>query len=279
MTMRKDSFFLLFSVLVAVAVSFGNIEKLVDDWRTIPSYSHGFLIPFVVIFLVYLDRERLRRLPVVPSLWGVVCVGAGTALLVIGSLSGLDFLRQISIVFLAGGLVAGFWGTAMLSALRFPLLYSLFMVPLPYIVYNAMAFPLQMLAARGAAQILNHLDVPVFREGNIIHLPHISLGVVQACSGIQSLVSLLAISVLLTKILDLHGAIAWFFALSAVPVAVVANMSRIAMTGLLGSFLDPALAEGFFHLFSGWMVFMFAFVVLIVEIKAIRLMKGLIRVA
>lgn len=278
MTMRKDSFFLLFSVLVAVAVSFGNIEKLVDDWRTIPSYSHGFLIPFVVIFLVYLDRERLRRLPVVPSLWGVVCVGAGTALLVIGSLSGLDFLRQISIVFLAGGLVAGFWGTAMLSALRFPLLYSLFMVPLPYIVYNAMAFPLQMLAARGAAQILNHLDVPVFREGNIIHLPHISLGVVQACSGIQSLVSLLAISVLLTKILDLHGAIAWFFALSAVPVAVVANMSRIAMTGLLGSFLDPALAEGFFHLFSGWMVFMFAFVVLIVELKAIRLMKGLIRV-
>lgn len=279
MTMQKERLFLLFTVLVAVTVSFGNIEKLVDDWRTIPSYSHGFLIPFVVIFLVYLERERLKRVSVSPSRWGVVCVCAGTVLLVLGSLSGLDFLRQLSIVFLAAGIVAGFWGTSMLSVLRFPLLYSLFMIPLPYIVYNALAFPLQMLAARGAAQILNHLDVPVFREGNIIHLPHISLGVVQACSGIQSLVSLLAISVLLAKILNLHGAIAWFFALSAIPVAVVSNMSRIAMTGLLGSFLDPALAEGFFHLFSGWMVFMFAFVVLVIELKTIRLLKGLTRVA
>lgn len=276
--MQKDSVFLLIATLVATAVSFGSIEKLVEDWRTIPAYSHGFLVPFVVILLVYLDRERLGKIPVRPSRLGVLLVAAGALLLFLGTLSGLDFLRQISIVFLAGGLVGGFWGTAMLSALRFPLLYGLFMIPLPTLVINALSLPLQRVAARGASQILSRLDVPVFREGNIIHLPHLSLGVVQACSGISSLVSLLAISVLLAKLLDLRGAVAWAFALSAIPVAVVANMSRIAMTGLLGSFVDPGLAEGFFHLFSGWVIFLFAFAVLMVEIKAIRLLKGVPRV-
>jgi exosortase len=258
------------TALVATAVSWGNIEKLVDDWVTIPAYSHGFLVPFVVIFLVYLDRERLQKIHVEPSRWGVALVGAGAVFILLGTLSGLDFLRQISILFLIGGIVAGFWGTAMLSALRFPILYLLFMIPLPYILYNAVALPLQMMAARGASGILNVINIPVFREGNIIHLPHISLGVVEACSGIKSLISLLAISVLIMKILNLRGMSGVLFALSAIPIAVVANMSRIAATGILGSFVNPALAEGFFHLFSGWVVFLFAFLVLMIEVKAIR---------
>ena len=268
--MSNDKVLLLMTALVATAVSWGNIEKLVDDWITIPAYSHGFLVPFVVIFLVYLDRERLQKIHVEPSRWGVALVGAGAVFILLGTLSGLDFLRQISILFLIGGIVAGFWGTAMLSALRFPILYLLFMIPLPYILYNAVALPLQMMAARGASGILNVINIPVFREGNIIHLPHISLGVVEACSGIKSLISLLAISVLIMKILNLRGMSGVLFALSAIPIAVVANMSRIAATGILGSFVNPALAEGFFHLFSGWVVFLFAFLVLMIEVKAIR---------
>ena len=271
--MSSDRILLLMTVLVATVLSWGNIRKLVDDWSTIPAYSHGFLVPFVVIFLIYLDRDRLKKVPVIPSRWGVILVSAGAAFIVLGTLSGLDFLRQLSILFLTGGIVTGFWGTAMLSALRFPILYLLFMIPLPYILYNAVAFPLQMMAARGASGILNSIDIPVFREGNIIHLPHISLGVVQACSGIQSLISLLAISVLLMKLLNLQGLTGPIFALSAIPVAVVANMSRIAATGILGSFVNPSLAEGFFHLFSGWVVFLFAFFVLMIEVKAIRLLN------
>jgi exosortase len=277
--MSTDKILLLMTALVATVVSWGNIKKLVDDWNTIPAYSHGFLIPFVAIFLIYLDRERLGKVPSEPSRWGVALVGAGAIFISLGTLSGLDFLRQISILFLIGGIVASFWGTAMLSALRFPILYLLFMIPLPYILYNAVAFPLQMMAARGASGILNGIDIPVFREGNIIHLPHISLGVVQACSGIKSLISLLAISVLVMKVLHLRGMTGVLFALSAIPVAVVANMVRIAATGILGSFVNPALAEGFFHLFSGWVVFLFAFLVLMAEVKAIRLLKRSPRVA
>lgn len=271
--MQIDRLLLLIAVLVATALSWSNIKKLIDDWSTIPSYSHGFLVPIVVIFLVYIDRKRLEKIPVEPSPWGLVLLFGGAIFLVLGTFSGLDFLRQISILFLVAGLVSAFWGMKILSAIRFPILYLLFMIPLPYILYNAIAFPLQMLAARGASAILNGVDIPVFREGNIIHLPHISLGVVQACSGIQSLVSLLAISVLLMKVLDLKGWTGLFFALSAIPVAVIANMFRIAATGVLGSFVNPALAEGFFHLFSGWVVFLFAFLVLMIEVKFIRLLE------
>lgn len=271
--MQIDRLLLLIAVLVATALSWSNIKKLIDDWSTIPSYSHGFLVPLVVIFLVYIDRKRLEKIPVEPSPWGLVLLFGGAIFLVLGTFSGLDFLRQISILFLVAGLVSAFWGMKILSAIRFPILYLLFMIPLPYILYNAIAFPLQMLAARGASAILNGVDIPVFREGNIIHLPHISLGVVQACSGIQSLVSLLAISVLLMKVLDLKGWTGLFFALSAIPVAVIANMFRIAATGVLGSFVNPALAEGFFHLFSGWVVFLFAFLVLMIEVKFIRLLE------
>lgn len=271
--MQIDRLLLLIAVLVATALSWSNIKKLIDDWSTIPSYSHGFLVPLVVIFLVYIDRKRLEKIPAEPSPWGLVLLFGGAIFLVLGTFSGLDFLRQISILFLVAGLVSAFWGMKILSAIRFPILYLLFMIPLPYILYNAIAFPLQMLAARGASAILNGVDIPVFREGNIIHLPHISLGVVQACSGIQSLVSLLAISVLLMKVLDLKGWTGLFFALSAIPVAVIANMFRIAATGVLGSFVNPALAEGFFHLFSGWVVFLFAFLVLMIEVKFIRLLE------
>lgn len=162
--------------------------------------------------------------------------------------------------------MAGYWGLKTLNATRFPILYLLFMIPLPYLVFNAIALPLQMLAARGSARLLEFLQIPVYREGNIINLPHISLGIVKACSGIQSLVSLLAISVLLTRLGHLKGVPAILFTLSAIPIAVVANMIRIAGAGILGS-MNPDLAEGFFHLFSGWVVFVFAFLSLILEIR------------
>jgi len=253
----------------AVLLSWHNILKLVDDWETIPAYSHGVLIPFVALLLVYMNRESISRIPDRPSTWGLGLIGAGVLLLMLGTWSGLDFIRQISILFLVAGIVAAYWGFATLRAVRFPVLYLLFMIPVPYIVFNAVALPLKMLAARGAASLLTLIGIPVFREGNIINLPHISLGVVTACSGIQSIVSLLAISVLLKHMGQLRRVTGFLFAMSAIPIAVLANMVRIAGAGILGS-LNPDLAEGFFHLFSGWVVFLAALLILVIEIRILR---------
>ena len=264
--MRTDRIVLGVAVTTAILLSWQNFRKLWDDWMTLPAYSHGILVPLIFGLLLYLERDRLRSLHDTPSFWGIALTSAGVLCLATGTLSGLYYIQQVSILFLVAGIVAGYWGLNTLKATRFPILYLLFMIPLPYLVFNAIALPLQMLAAKGSAHLLELLQIPVYREGNIINLPHISLGIVKACSGIQSLVSLLAISVLLTRLGHLKGGTALLFALSAIPVAVVANMIRIAGAGILGS-MNPDLAEGFFHLFSGWVVFLFAFLFLILEIR------------
>lgn len=267
--MRPDKIVFGVAVIAAVALSWQNFQKLWDDWMTLPAYSHGVLVPFVFGLLVFLERDRLRNLDDTPSLWGVVLIGTGVLCLATGTLSGLYFIQQVSVLFLVAGIVAGYWGLRTLNATRFPILYLLFMIPLPYLIFNAIALPLQMIAAKGSAHLLEMLQIPVYREGNIINLPHISLGVVKACSGIQSLVSLLAIAVLLTKIGNVKGWPGILFILSAVPIAVVANMIRIAGAGVLGS-MNPDLAEGFFHLFSGWVVFLFAFLSMLFEMRMLQ---------
>lgn len=272
--MSPDKIALIVCAGMALLLSWHNILKLADDWRTLPAYSHGILVPFVVLLLIYLDRDRLSKLKDSPSHWWVALTGTGILCLLLGTWSGLDFIRQISILFLVAGIVSGYWGMTTLRALRFPILYLLFMIPLPYIVFNAIALPLQRIAAQGASAILTGIQIPVYREGNIINLPHISLGVVQACSGIQSIVSLLAISVLLKRLGNLHGPAGLLFVLSAIPIAVVANMMRIAGAGILGS-LNPDLAEGFFHLFSGWVVFIFALLTLMIEIRLLRRFRSI----
>lgn len=267
--MRPDKIVFGVAVMAAVLLSWQNFRKLWDDWMTLPAYSHGVLVPFVFALLIYLERDRLRNLDDTPSLWGVFLIGAGVLLLATGTVSGLYFIQQVSLLFLVAGIIAGYWGLRTLNATRFPILYLLFMIPLPYLIFNAIALPLQMMAAKGSAHLLEMLQIPVYREGNIINLPHISLGVVKACSGIQSLVSLLAIAVLLAKIGNLKTFPATLFILSAVPIAVVANMIRIAGAGVLGS-MNPDLAEGFFHMFSGWVVFLFAFLSMVFEIRLLQ---------
>jgi exosortase len=260
--LSRDNVFFFLAVGAAILLSWDNFQKLASDWMTLPAYSHGILVPLVFVLLVYLDRDRLPAPGDRPSLWGLGLIAMGVLFLVAGRLSGLFFVEQVSILFLVSGLVAGYWGLGTLRRLRFPILYLLFMIPLPYILFNALAVPLQGIAAKGGSAVLSGIGVPVFREGNIIHLPHISLGVVKACSGIQSLVSLLAISILVAKLSGTGGIPGVLLSLSAIPVAVLANMLRIAGVGILGSW-NPKLAEGFFHLFSGWVVFLFAFVVLL----------------
>ncbi|MHB1926781.1 MAG: exosortase [Leptospirillum sp.] len=267
--MRPDKIIFGVAVMAAVLLSWQNFQKLWEDWMTLPAYSHGVLVPFVFALLIYLERDRLRNLDDTPSLWGVFLIGAGVLLLATGTVSGLYFIQQVSLLFLVAGIVSGYWGLRTLNATRFPILYLLFMIPLPYLIFNAIALPLQMMAAKGSAHLLEMLQIPVYREGNIINLPHISLGVVKACSGIQSLVSLLAIAVLLAKIGNLKTFPATLFILSAVPIAVVANMIRIAGAGVLGS-MNPDLAEGFFHMFSGWVVFLFAFLSMVFEVRLLQ---------
>jgi exosortase len=146
-----------------------------------------------------------------------------------------------------------------LRILLFPIAFLLLMIPIPSIIFNQIAFPLQLLASRFGEVAMGMANVPVLREGNVLILANTSLEVEQACSGIRSLVSLLTLAIVLGYFSDRRTWVRCVIAASAIPVAVITNGFRVAGTGIAAHSFGPEAAEGFFHEFSGWIVFVVAF--------------------
>ena len=151
------------------------------------------------------------------------------------------------------------WGRDHFRILIFPLAFLILMVPLPAIIFNQIAFPLQLLASRAGELALSVAGIPVLREGNVLQLPSRTLEVAEACSGIRSLVSLITLAIVLGYFTERRAGARTLIALAAIPIAILANAARVAGTGLASELVSPAAAEGFFHTFSGWLVFVVAF--------------------
>jgi exosortase len=230
--------------------------KLVTDWYNLPDFSHGFLIPFFAAFLLWDRRNELRRIPIVPSWAGTALVVLGIFELLVGVFGADLFLQRTSFVLLLAGLIWTLLGRKVLGQLKFVLLVLLLAIPLPTVLYNQITFPLQLRASQFASDLLQLAQVPVLREGNIIQLPAMPLEVAEACSGIRSLMSLFTVAVIYGYFLERKTWRRWVLALSALPIAVTANVVRIFGTGLCVQYWDPDKAMGFFHEFSGWLVFL-----------------------
>jgi exosortase len=237
--------------------------KLVTDWKNDDNYSHGFLIVPIAAYLVWERRERLAATRVRPNLFGLLVVLASVAVLAAGVLGSELFLTRISIIGAVAGIVLFMYGAGYLRVLAFPVVFLLLMIPPPNIIFNQVAFPLQILASRVGQSVLSLAGVPVLREGNVITLAHSTLEVAEACSGIRSLVSLLTLAVVYGYFLESRSWVRVFLAVAAVPIAVVANGLRVSGTGLAAHYVGAEAAEGFFHGFSGWLVFVVAFLMLL----------------
>lgn len=260
-----------------VAIYWGVTVKLVSDWYTNPDFSHGFLVPLFSAYLVWARREELRRVPVQQSWAGVWLVAAGVFTLFLGVYGAELFLSRISLVMVLGGVIWTLAGRAMLRELRFPLLVLLLAIPLPAVVYNQITFPLQIFASKLASAALPLFGVPVMRDGNIIQLPSMQLEVAEACSGIRSLMSLFTAAIFYGYFLEPSPRKRVVLALAAIPIAVLANGARILGTGLAVQYWDPAKALGFFHEFSGWLIFVFSLVCLYVLHKLMQMGDSLRR--
>ncbi len=235
------------------------LVKLVSDWYHDDNYSHGFLIVPIAAYLVWERRERLKSAATNPSSLGLVVVAGSILVLLAGILGSELFLTRISIVGVLIGGVLFLLGWRHLRILAFPLAFLLLMIPIPAIIFNQIAFPLQLLASRFGEAAMGVADVPVLREGNVLILANTTLEVAEACSGIRSLVSLLTLAIVLGYFSDRRMWVRVFVALSAIPVAVITNGFRVAGTGIAAHHFGAAAAEGFFHEFSGWLVFVAAF--------------------
>src|SRR6266508_1045836 len=260
--LRLGGAVLLFGVLLGALYS-GILRDLAVQWWDDPNYSHGFLVPLFSGLLVWQRRRMLAALPVHGSWVGLAVLIAGVGELLLGDIAAELFLMRSSLIVILAGLILLHLGRAWLRALVFPLGFLFFMIPLPATIFYAVAFPLQNLAAGNAVWVLDLLGVPVIQDGNVIQLSQITLGVTEACSGIRSLISLLALAGAWGYLtLSATWAIA-ALALAAVPITIVFNAERAAATGLIGQWFGSQYAEGFFHTFSGWLIFVSAFACLL----------------
>ena len=234
----------------------GIAVKLVSDWYELPDFSHGFLIPFFVAYLIWTKREEIARTPSKPSWAGLPLLLAGILFLLTGRFGADLFLSRTSFILLAAGALWMLYGRAMLGQFKFVLFVLFLAIPLPAVLFNQITFPLQLFASRIASSMLPLAGVPVLREGNVIQLPAMQLEVAEACSGIRSLLSLFTLAVIYGYFLERSLGRRVILALASIPIAVAANVARIFGTGLCVQYWDPEKAMGFFHEFSGWLMFL-----------------------
>ena len=246
---------------------------MVNIWLTDDAYSHGVLIPFLAGYVFWLGHERTFAHPAETDGHGLILVALGCAVLLAGKLGAEFFLTRISMVLLLAGSAWTFWGKARLRTMTFPLLLLATMVPIPQIVYNKLAAPLQLFASSVASNTLEVIGIPVFRDGNVMHLAEISLGVAEACSGLRSISSLSVLALVVGFFVSASNLsrVALFFC--SFPIAIALNVFRIVGTALMAR-QNPALAEGFFHSFSGWVVFLLGFGVLYLTALGLAAIDG-----
>jgi exosortase A len=250
-------------VIISLAILyFSVIQRLVADWIQLPDFSHGFLIPFVSFYFVYERRKELFALNPSGYWAGLPLLIFGILLFLLGNLATEYFTMRFSLMVVIGGIILFLLGKEYFRTLLFPLLYLIFAIPIPSILMDRITFPMQLFASKVAANTLYLMGIPILREGNVMVLANTSLEVAEACSGIRSLISLLALSVVFAYI---SQKVTWkrvALVLSTFPIAIIANAARVSGTGILAQYYGDKVAQGFFHGFSGWILFVVAFVCL-----------------
>jgi exosortase len=236
--------------------------RLVRQWNNDPDMGHGFFVPLIAGYIAWQKRDELARTEASPSWWGLALVVLGCLQLYVATLGVELFLARTAFLISLVGAVLLLGGPPYLRLFGFPLFLLLFMVPIPAILYNRITFPLQLLASQAANGALTVLQIPVFREGNILELARQKLSVVEACSGIRSLLSLSFLALVYGYFFEKKGWMRVVIFLATIPIAIVANAGRVTLTGILTEY-KPELAEGFFHSASGWVIFMIALAILV----------------
>jgi exosortase len=223
--------------------------------------GHGFFVPVIAGYIAWQKRDKIAGLVPQPVWWGAaIMVWAGIQLY-LGTLGAELFTQRTSFVISIIGAVLLLGGKKYLRIFAFPLFLLFFMIPIPAVIYNQITFPLQLLASRVAEDAISLMQIPIIREGNVLELASQKLNVVEACSGIRSLLTLTFLSLVYGYFCEKRMWIRVVLFLSTIPIAIIANAGRVTLTGVIADF-KPELAEGLFHEAQGWVIFMVAFAIL-----------------
>jgi len=261
-----------FALALACAIYAPILYYMVLHWNQVQDYSHGFLIAPLAVYFTWERRAKLRRLPLEGSWWGLVPLALAVLTLGIGRLGTELMNLRVSFVLMLIALVLLLLGRSVFRVLAFPLLFLFLMVPLPQSLVNIVAFPLQLIAADLAVNALYQLGIPALREGNIIHLANSQLFVAEACSGLRSLMALVTLGVLFAYFFRRSIVERVIIVLSAIPIAIVVNAFRVALTGVLTQVYGSQAAEGVIHMTEGLFTFAIAFLLLLGEARLLQLL-------
>lgn len=244
------------ALLVPLAVAYAGVAAtLVRQWADDPNYAHGFFVLPMAAFLAWRRRDRFRSAARAPSLAGFALLALGIFLYVVGTAAAELFTTRVSLVCVIAGLVWAIEGAARLRVLAFPIAFLGCMIPLPYVFYYQLTFPLQIESSRWAAGLLEFAGMPVVREGNILNLEGYTLEVVTACSGLRSIMTLGTMALFLTDFVRLSVVSKALLVVASVPVAVAANVARLGVTACIAAMGGAEAAESFLHELSGVVVF------------------------
>jgi exosortase len=258
-------------ILLALLILFNipTFSGLIDDWAHDGNYSHGFLIIPISLFLLFQKRNELL-FPAQTNRLGILLFLIGCLGLIFGAAASELFSTRLSIVIVITGLALHYLGTANFKKVWFAFFFLLFMIPPPATIYYSFTMPMQLFSSKMTGNLLHFAGVVCHREGNIIFLPGYALEVTEACSGLRSLVTLMALSALFGYLIlpgKVRPTILFF---SAIPIAIVVNVLRLIVTAIEAYAISPKLAENFLHELSGILVF-------IVALICILLIAGLLR--
>jgi exosortase len=247
------------------------LYRMAVQWATDEDMGHGFFVPVIVGIIVWQRRELLASIPRKPNGWGLVIVILAALQALAATLGAELFTARLAFVFALVGVVLYLGGTAWLKALSFPLSLLLLMIPIPQILYARLTLSLQMLASQLAEVMIGWMGIPVMRTGNLLELPSQTLNIVDACSGIRSLLSLTFLSLVYAYFLDKRVWMRWALLFATVPIAIGANAIRVTLTGLLSE-VNTDLARGLFHEVEGYIVFIVALVALVITHRVLSLL-------
>ncbi|PHR27521.1 MAG: exosortase [Desulfotalea sp.] len=261
---------LLFVSVALLVLYIPFLQSLVADWDTNENYSHGYFIPFIFAYMIYSIKDTLVKKQIQPVNSGLIIIVFGLVVLIVGKIGAEFFLQRFSLIIVLLGIVLFLLGWEYLKALSIPILYLIFMIPLPAIIWNKIAFPLQLFGSLLTEHIIRFFGIPVFRQGNILHLSETTLEVVAACSGLRSLVTMFALSSLLIWMSRLSTLGKWLLFFAAAPTAICANIIRLTVTAILASHYGSEVAQGFLHDFSGVFTFIIGLSMLLLVAKTIE---------
>jgi exosortase len=258
-------------IVLPLALAYGPVlASLARQWAEDPNYAHGFFVLPLALVLAWRRRDRVLGTPREPDPIGLALVAAAGLLYLAGIVAAELFSTRVSMVLVVAGLVWTLEGRARLRALAFPITFLLCMVPLPYVFYYQLTFPLQLESSRLAAGLLGAAGMPILRDGNILHVEDYSLEVVSACSGLRSIMTLGTLALFLTDFVPLTRVSVLVLMALVVPVAIAANVVRLALTAGLAAVGGPETAESFLHGFSGIVVFITGLAALVACAKALQ---------